>query len=450
MLNKNDIVELKITDITHEGSGVGRYNDMAIFVPFTAVGDEISAKIVKVNKTYAFGIIDKIITPSADRVDNDCPVYNKCGGCSYRHINYKSECEIKHNQVQNNLKRIGKIDLVLDDIIPSTSVSNYRNKVSAPVGMIDNGIAIGFFAKRSHRIINCRDCAIQPPEAKRIFEIVEQFVLKHNISVYDEIEHKGLLRHIFIRKAEKTNEIMVCLVINGKTLPKSDELVKNLTAEFSNIVSVVINQNRDKTNVIMGKRCETIFGKDYITDILCDVKVNISPLAFYQVNHDTAELLYKTALEYANLTGTENVLDLYCGAGTIGLSMAKMAKSIIGVEIIPEAIENAKQNALQSEISNARFICDDVSGAVKTLSDEGICPDVVILDPPRKGCSPDVLDTVISMNPSRIVMVSCNSATLARDLRILEDNGYKATRGKAVDMFPRTCHCECVVEVVRN
>ncbi len=441
-MKKNDIVKIDIIDMTVDGSGVGKYEGMAVFVPLTAVGDTASVRILKVKKSYAYGKVEEILIPSNARIENDCPSFKSCGGCVYRHISYEKECEIKQNKVYSAIKRIGGIDLEPKEIIPSNRISHYRNKEQLPVSVSGK---FGFFAKHSHRVIECESCKLQPEIFDKISGSVSEFLTLYNIKPYNEENHTGLFRHLYIRIAEKTGEILVCAVINGNTLPFADEFIKVLKGVCGeNLKSVQINKNKEKTNVILGKECEVLYGENYITDILCGVKVRISPLSFYQVNRDMAECLYEKAAEYAECEN-KNVLDLYCGAGTIGLSMAKRAKSIVGVEIIPEAVEDAKFNAKNNGIENARFICADAAKAAEILKAEGYKPDVVIVDPPRKGCDEALLETIANgFSPERVVYVSCDSATLARDAKFLEEKGYKLIEYTPVDLFPRTAHCETI------
>ena len=450
-LKKNDEIKLTITTLTSLGSGLGRFEDMAVFVDGAAVGDEVLVHIIKVKKNYAVGKIKKIIRPSKHRIEPDCEVYSRCGGCAYRHIKYEAELMEKKQVVTDAMQRIGGIDIECEEILSIEEPERYRNKAQIPVGLDEQGnIKAGFYSKRSHRIADCDDCLLQMPQFSPIIKAVKAFVAENPVTVYDESTHSGLIRHIYIRRGRKTGQIMVCLVINGDTLPRQQRLVEKLRETDENIVSIVLNINKENTNVVLGSECRVIYGSECIEDELCSLKFRNSPLSFYQVNPEGTELLYGKAKEFADLTGEETVLDLYCGAGTIGLTMADKAKSIIGVEIIGQAIENAKKNAADNGIENARFICDDASGAAKTLFDEGIRPDVVILDPPRKGCSADVIDTVAKMNPERVVYVSCDPATLARDCKIFLTYGYEVERLSAVDMFPRTTHVETVVQLVRK
>lgn len=444
-LKKNDRINLKIESCSANGSGVGRHNGMAIFVPATAVGDEITAHILKVKKSYAFAKVESIITPSEDRIMPECPVYLKCGGCVFSHMSYEAEKKIKAEHVAECFRRIGGVSPEFEPIIGSESDCRYRNKAQYPVAIDGGEIKTGFYSPHSHRVIHCPDCLLQPEEFEGILQVFSDYIKENNVSVYDETAHSGLLRHIYIRKGSASGEIMVCAVINGKKLPAQDKLIAALLEKEPSIRSIILNSNTKDTNVILGDKCRTLWGSDYITDVLCGLKFRISPLSFYQVNRNQAEKLYNKAAEYAGLTGEETVLDLYCGAGTIGLSMAKNAKEIIGVEIVPEAIEDAKVNAEINGIENARFICGDAAQAAEILRNEGVRPDVIILDPPRKGCSTDMIKTAAEMKPRRIVYVSCDPATLARDCGIFADLGYTASTTTPVDMFPRTGHVECVV-----
>ncbi len=445
-MKKNQEVILEIIDITAEGSGVGKYEGMAVFVPLTAVGDTVKIKILKVKKNYAYGKLLEIITESDKRIQNNCPHFQKCGGCVFWHIEYGAECELKANKVYEAIKRIGGVDLKPQPIIFDFD-ERYRNKAQYPVAQNGN---VGFYAFHSHRIIECRDCLLQPEIFSKITVAVTDWIKANNISIYDEQKHIGLLRHIYIRKAQVTNEIMVALVINGNTLPFSDLLCERLKVVCGDdLKSVQININKEDTNVILGKTCKTLYGEDYINDILCGVKIRLSPLSFYQVNHTMAEKLYEKAKEYANPKG-KTIIDLYCGAGTIGLSMARDAKSIIGVEIIPQAIEDAKFNAKENAIENARFICSDALAAAEQLADEGVTSDTVIVDPPRKGCAKEVIEIIANnFKPKSVVYVSCDPATLARDIKIFDELGYKLKEYTPCDLFPRTSHVETVAKLER-
>ncbi len=442
MLKKNDEIQLTVKSCTVQGSGVCDYNGMTVFVRGAVTGDHVIAHIIKVKKTYAVGIIKKITQRSPIRIKPECAVSEKCGGCCFAHIKYESELEIKQQQVADNFKRIGGLEVDLKPIIGSPSASRYRNKAQYPVGSDGRFAQIGFYAPMTHRIIDCADCALQPEDFKKVVDAFRDWIREKKISVYDEATGRGLVRHIYIRKGFVTGEIMVCLVANGREVPFVDELIEMLKVEICGLKSVILNVNTKNTNVVLGEECITLYGSDYITDELCGLKFNISPLSFYQVNHDAAEVLYGKAKEYAGLTGNETLIDLYCGTGTIGLTMARDAKRLIGVEIVEQAVENAKENAELNGIDNARFICGDASKAAELLLNEGIKPDVVILDPPRKGCDAELLETVSEMNPDRIVYVSCDSATLARDCARFAEIGYTVKEATPVDMFARTGNVE--------
>lgn len=452
MLKKNDVIHLNVTSATAEGSGVGKTEDgMAVFVPLSAVGDALEVRILKVKKTYAFGKIERIVSPAATRITPDCPHFAQCGGCVWRHISYEEECRVKQQKVQDAVARIGGIDAPVKPIIPSECVLRYRNKAQLPVGIDKNGKPVmGFFAFHSHRIIDCADCALQPACFADVMRITRDFLAQTDNDVYDEQTGKGRLRHLYIRLGEVTNELMVCYVVNGNGLKQEDLLVRMLREGLPNLKTVVINSNREKTNVILGRKNRTVYGSGVITDKLCGLIFTISPFSFWQVNRAQAERLYAKAREYAALTGNETLLDLYCGTGTIGLSMAKDCKSLIGVELIADAVRDAEHNATVNSICNARFLCADAPQAAAQLAQEGARPDVVILDPPRKGCGEALVQTIGSMSPDRVVYVSCDPATLARDLQYFEAAGYRTVEVTPVDMFPRTAHVETVVLLSRK
>lgn len=447
-MKKNDIIELEIIDITHEGSGVGRYEGMAIFVPGTAVGDKIKAHILKVNKNYAFAKCDEILTHSQHRIDLDCGVFARCGGCTLRHIDYKAEAALKQNRVTQTMRRIGGATMDARDIIYNECPNRYRNKALYPVA---EGGELGFYSHHSHRVVTCDDCLLHPEIFSVAGKIFTSFVKEYGISVYNEQSGKGLLRHFYLREGKLTGEIMVGVVINGNKLPYVEKLIDNLKATLGDrLASVILNINTLDTNVVLGDKNVCVYGREYIYDILCGVRVRISPHSFYQVNHDMAERLYNKAREYATPDG-KNVLDLYCGAGTIGLSMAQKAQSIIGVEIVDAAVRDANINAKENGILNARFICGDAAKAALQLKQEKISANVVILDPPRKGCEESLLNTVaLDFAPERIVYVSCDVATLARDTAILEKLGYKLIEYTPCDLFPRTAHVETVALFVKG
>ncbi len=446
-MKKNDFIELEITAMSSEGSGIGRYEGLAVFVPMTAIGDRIKAKILKVKSNCAFGKAEEIITASPDRCDIDCAAFSKCGGCVYRHISYEAELHAKQKKVEDAVKRIGGINMEPQPICSDTPF-RYRNKAQYPVS---EDYTVGFYASHSHRIIPSGDCRLQPEEFYKISQIFTEWIKGKKLSVYNEQTGKGLIRHLYLRLAVATNELMVCVVINGDSLPDSDELVKLLLEKTGErLKAVVLNINKAKTNVILGNKCKNLYGDGYIYDILCGIKVRIDPLSFYQVNRDMAERLYKKAAEYAKPKG-KTLLDLYCGAGTIGLSMADKAKEIIGVEIVPEAVKDAKFNAQNNNITNARFICSDAANAAEALNKEGISPEVIIVDPPRKGCSEELLKIIANdFCPERLVYISCDPATLGRDIKILSSLGYELKEYMPFDLFPRTHHVETVAKLERK
>ena len=442
-MQKNEIVELEITDITIEGNGVGRHDGMAVFVPETAVGDVINAKIVKVLKNYAYGIVNSIISPSPDRIKSDCPYFPKCGGCSFRHISYEAELRLKEKTVYDAFTRIGKINCKFEPIIGCENTEGYRNKAQYPTADENGKMICGFYAKRSHRIIGGSMCRLLPDEFCSIAEYITDYCGKNKISAYNEVNRRGVLRHIYMRKAPSTGEVMVCLVVAEKYDFK--ELTYKLIEKYPSVKSIVMNINPDNTNVILGKKTIVLYGKKKITDILCGNVISIAPEAFYQINSPQSERLYAVAEDYAELKKSDRLLDLYCGAGTIGLSLAQKVESVTGVEIVTQAVENARENAENSGIENAEFICADAGTAANNIVNSGRFPDVVVIDPPRKGCDKLTLDSVVKMNPERIVMISCNPSTAARDCAYLCENGFEAGKVRAVDMFPRTGHVECVV-----
>ena len=450
-MKKNELFPVKIQAISSEGMGVCKIDGFTVFVPNTAIGDKSIIKITKVLKSYAFGIIEELTTPSNDRITPDCPVSHQCGGCVYRHINYEQEKKIKQTRVIDALSRIGGYkDFPLESISTLEHRNNYRNKAQIPLGIDKNGkLIMGFYGKHSHRIIDSKTCLLQADDFNVVMDIIRKWHSEYNVSVYNELTNKGLLRHLYIRKGEISNELMVCLVINGDNLPYKNELLTQLQIELPNLKSFILNINKLKTNVILGKDCLTVWGSDYISDTLCGLEFRISPLSFFQVNRTQAETLYKKALEYAELKGDEFILDLYCGTGTIGLSMVSNAKKLIGVEIIAQAIENAKQNAKSNNLQ-AEFICADATKATEILTKRGEVPDVIILDPPRKGCDQKLIDIVCNFNAKKIIYISCDPATLARDLKIFKEKSYKLAKAQAHDLFPATSHVECVVLMSRE
>lgn len=454
-LAKNDIITLEITALTNEGSGVGHYKEdssdgrgMAVFVPMTAVGDVISCRVVKVLRSYAYGRVEGILTASPDRAEDGCPVYAKCGGCCFRHISYEAELRAKQGFVQDAFTRLGGLSPEFLPIQGSESPEGYRNKLQMPVSKQDGRTVCGFYSERSHRVVQVDKCALQPELFAEITRFVTEQADRLRISVYNEEKHEGVLRHIYLRRGHYSGEVCLCLVARRK-VPEFERLAKAAAERFPEITGVVLNINRDRTNVILGEEEQALFGRAEIKDTMCGVNVEISPKSFYQVNTPAAEALYRQAAEFAQPEG-KLLLDLYCGAGTIGLSMAGKARRLIGAEIVPQAVENARENAERNSVKNAEFICADAGQAAQQLERSGERPDVIILDPPRKGCSEDTLTACVGMQPERIVMISCNAATAARDCKRLAELGYTAAVVRPFDLFPRTSHVECVVLINKN
>ena len=454
-LQKNQILTLRIERLSSDGSGVAHSPDgETVFVPGAAPGDEADVRIVKDCKRYAFGILDHLRTPSPDRIPVDCAVAGPCGGCSLRHLDYTAELRAKQENVTDAFRRIGGLDVPVLDICPSPEVDRYRNKVQFPVGLDKNGNpCIGFYAGRTHRIVPCPDCKLQPGVLNDIGNALCRFFAENGIQPYNEETGRGLVRHIFLRRGAHSGQIMVCLVCTRPNFPHADALCTRLREQFADIATILLNVNSKNTNVILGTETHTLYGPGYIEDTLCGVPVQLGPLSFYQVNTLAAERLYGIAAQYAQLTPDDLLLDLYCGMGTIGLSMVDHCRELVGVEIVPEAIESAKSNAARmgdAVAAKSRFFCADAGQAATRLAAEGLHPDVVMLDPPRKGCDEATLSAVVRMAPRRVVYVSCNPATAARDAAWLENNGYHAEKVQPVDLFPRTKHCECVIALSKG
>ena len=454
-LQKNQILTLRIERLSSDGSGVAHSPDgETVFVPGAAPGDETDVRIVKDCKRYAFGILDHLRTPSPDRIPVDCAVAGPCGGCSLRHLDYTAELRAKQENVTDAFRRIGGLDVPVLDICPSPEVDRYRNKVQFPVGLDKNGNpCIGFYAGRTHRIVPCPDCKLQPGVLNDIGNALCRFFAENGIQPYNEETGRGLVRHIFLRRGAHSGQIMVCLVCTRPNLPHADALCTRLREQFADIATILLNVNSKNTNVILGTETHTLYGPGYIEDTLCGVPVQLGPLSFYQVNTLAAERLYGIAAQYAQLTPDDLLLDLYCGMGTIGLSMVDHCRELVGVEIVPEAIESAKANAARmgdAVAAKSCFFCADAGQAATRLAAEGLHPDVVMLDPPRKGCDEATLSAVVRMAPRRVVYVSCNPATAARDAAWLEQNGYHAEKVQPVDLFPRTKHCECVIALSKG
>ncbi len=450
MAQKNSCHKVNITSINSSGFGVCRIDGVVCFVQGAVTGDELEIKIIKSKKNYNIGRIEKIITPSQKRTENDCPVFKKCGGCVYRHVKYEDELEIKETIVRDAFTRIGHFENInLKSIIAPESTLRYRNKAQYPLKNENGRIRAGFFAARTHEIIPCEDCLLQPEIFSDITKEICLFADENKITAYDEKTNKGFLRHIYLRIAEKTGEIMLTLVVTGNNLKKSDELVNRLTEKFPQIKSIVLNINAEKTNAILGEECINLYGNGYITDILCDTKIKISPLSFYQVNRRQAEKLYEKAREYMGDTEGKTVMDLYCGTGTIGLCTAKDADKLIGVEIIEQAVNDAKENAELNSRKNTEFICGDAEKAAEILKEKNVKPDIIVVDPPRKGLTPNLIETINSFGAEKVVYVSCDPATLARDCEIFASYGFRVEEATPVDLFPRTAHVETVVSLVK-
>ncbi len=450
-MKKNELYEAQIIDYTTEGSGICKIDGMAVFVPNSAAGDTAEIRILKTAKNYAFGKIERMIEPSPERQTPDCDIFTKCGGCTFRHISYEAELKFKQKRVTDVLTRIGGVDPdIVRPIIGAESCDGYRNKAQLPVTVDNEGkIRAGFFAPRSHRVIPLDECGLHSKVFNEVIEVFTEWANEEKITVYDEKQHSGVLRHLYMRHAKKTDELIVCLVINADSVKGEKRFVEKLVSRFDNLKTVVLNINKEKTNVITGNKNRVLYGDGYITDELCGLKFRISPLSFYQVNRDQAERLYSIAADFADMKKYEILLDMYCGTGTIGLSMADRCNKLIGVEIVPQAIDDAKKNVVFNAVVNAEFICSDAAMAAQKMKDDGISPDCIILDPPRKGCDSELIGTVAEMSPKRIVYVSCDPATLARDIKLFSEKGYKADKAVPVDMFPRTTHVETVVLMSR-
>ena len=450
MIAKNQVFEIEITGQTHEGLGVGRVDGMAVFVQGAIAGEKVVAKIIKVMKNYAVARIESFMERSPDRAEPFCPVYKRCGGCNLQHMTYERTLQFKRQVVIDNLERIGGLEgIQVEPVIGMETPKRYRNKAQYPVGMGKNGPIAGFFAPRSHEIIQAEECGIQHPSSDLAKNTVLEFIKADRIPVYDEITHKGLIRHVVVKVGFMTGEVMVILVSTGPNIPKKDKLVSLLKERIPGLASIVVNVNDKPGNVILGSKNITLYGKDTIEDKLGDLLFEISPLSFYQVNPEQTLVLYNKAVEYAGLTGEETVFDLYCGIGTISLFAAGKAKKVIGVESVPEAVEAARRNAERNRINNAEFYCGNAEEVVPELYRQGMQADVVIVDPPRKGCDEVLLKTLIDMAPQRIVYVSCNPSTLARDMKVLHGSGYEPQKVQPVAMFPWTNHVECVTLMSR-
>lgn len=443
---KNNEYIVKVNSLGFEGEGVCKIEGFTVFVPGALENEKVKIKIVKINKNFGFGKLIEILEPSKDRIEPSCSIYKRCGGCQLQHLSYEGQLRFKKQRVKDCLERIGKLDnFILHDTLGMENPNRYRNKVQLPVGKVNGNTAIGFYAQRSHEIVDMDTCLIQDEAAERAVKAVREWIKKYGVEVYDEAKNTGIIRNVMIRRGFKTNEVMVVLVTRTKELPFKEGLIYLLREAVPEVKSIIQNINGKQTNVILSDKCITLYGTDTISDYIGKFKFNISPLSFFQVNPVQTEVLYGKALEYANLTGNETVFDAYCGTGTITLFLSQKAKKVYGVEIVPEAIENAIVNAKENNVDNVDFIVGESEKVIPDLINKGVKADVVVVDPPRKGCGIELLEAIANSKPERIVYVSCDPGTLARDLRILEDRGYKTMEVQPVDMFPMTSHEECVV-----
>ncbi|MGA9290800.1 MAG: 23S rRNA (uracil(1939)-C(5))-methyltransferase RlmD [Anaerobacillus sp.] len=443
-VKKNDVVEVEFRDLSHDGAGVAKIDGYTLFVPYGIPGETANVKVIKTKKGYGFAKLLDVKVESEDRNTPPCPIFYQCGGCQTQHITYDSQLRFKHKQVQDVMERIAKIDVPVHPVLGMEDPWRYRNKAQVPVGEQNGKIVAGFYQQRSHQIIDMDQCLIQEQENDEVLRVVKGIAEKYGIRAYDERSHRGTLRHVVAKYGKQTDDIMVVIVTKNKDLPNRKNIIKEITEQIPKVKSIVQNVNPKRTNVIFGDETRVLWGSPYIYDTIGDIKFAISARSFYQVNPDQTKVLYDQALEYAGLTGNETVIDAYCGIGTISLFLAQKAKQVYGVEIVPEAIDDAKRNAELNGITNAEFAVGEAENVIPAWKEQGIKPDVIVVDPPRKGCDEALLQTIIDMKPEKVVYVSCNPATLARDLRILEDGGFETKEVQPVDMFPHTTHVECV------
>lgn len=437
---KNEQHPLRIEGYGSAGEGVARLEGQAVFVKGALAGEICQVQLLKVGKSAAWGRVTQVLTPVPGRQSPDCPRYPRCGGCQLRHMTYAEELRFKRQKVQDALQRIGGWTGRVEKIHGAEAPDRYRNKIQFPVA---DGPRVGFFRARSHEVIDAEDCLLQPLAATRLREAFKLWMERYQVPAYDERVHGGLIRHFYVRVNQR-GQSLCAVIANGTDLPHQEELVQALRRAEPDLAGVVLSVNQEKTNVILGKTHRCLWGRDYLEDTLCGLTFRLSVPSFYQVNREQAEVLYGRALAFAGLTGRETVLDLYCGIGTITLVMARQAGRAIGAEVIPAAVEDAKANAARNGVTNAEFLCADAAQAAQTLADRGLRPDVICVDPPRKGLAPAVIDAIVQMAPQRLVYVSCDPATLARDVKRMEEQGYVLQRAEAVDLFPRTAHVETV------
>lgn len=455
MVEKNKEYIFDIISQGYEGEGIAKIdNKYPIFIEGALKGEKVKVRIVKVNKNFAYGKLMEVLEASEERVNPPCAIYKRCGGCKLQHASYKAQLDFKWDRVKDCVSKIGKLDpSIVKYPLGMENPWRYRNKVQLPIGLINGEVKIGFFAPRSHDIIDMESCLIQDEIGDKVVKLTREWIEKFNIRPYNvdgEYDEKGIVRHIMIRRGFTTNEVMVVLVTNGEKLPHKEEFVDLMVKNIPGIKSVIQNINSKKTNVILGLESKTLWGEDTISDYIGDFRFNISPLSFFQVNPTQTEVLYGKALEYANLTGNEEVFDAYCGTGTITLFLSQKAKKVYGVEIIPQAIDNAWINAKENKVENVEFFVGESEVAIPDLINKGVKADVVVVDPPRKGCDKKLLDAITNIDAKKIVYVSCDPSTLGRDLKVLEDNGYKTLEVQPVDMFPNTSHVENVAKLIKK
>ncbi|MFB9757511.1 23S rRNA (uracil(1939)-C(5))-methyltransferase RlmD [Ectobacillus funiculus] len=450
-VEKNEYIDAVFEDVTHDGAGVAKVNGYPIFVPYGLPGEEAKVKVIKVKKNYAFGRLVELYKESPYRQEAPCPVYKQCGGCQLQHVSYGGQLQIKEKQVRDVMARIGGLkDVTIHPVLGMEHPWLYRNKAQVPIGEREGGLVAGFYRQGTHDIIDIEACLIQVEENDVLIQRVKQICSKHGVRAYNEKLHKGTLRHVMVRYGQVTGDIMLVFITRSDELPNKQAMIKEITAAFPNIKSIVQNVNEKRTNVIFGEKTKLLWGSEYIYDYIGNVKFAISARSFYQVNPVQTKVLYEKALEYAKLTGEETVIDAYCGIGTISLFLAQKAKHVYGVEIVPEAIEDANRNAELNGIKNVEFAVGEAEKVIPNWYEQGVQADVIVVDPPRKGCDESLLETIIAMKPKRVVYVSCDPATLARDLRILEDGGFKTAEVQPVDMFPQTMHVENVAVLERS
>ncbi|MBD8069630.1 23S rRNA (uracil(1939)-C(5))-methyltransferase RlmD [Bacillus sp. PS06] len=447
-IEKNEYYDVTFEDLTHDGAGVAKVEGFPIFVPNGLPEEKAKIKITKVKKGYAFGRLVELYEQSPFRVDAPCPIYKQCGGCQLQHLSYEGQLVAKRKQVEEVLTRIGHLKGVpVNPVLGMENPWRYRNKAQVPVADREGGLIAGFYQQRSHEIIDMEACMIQQEKNDEVVQAVKRICEKYGFRAYDEKNHRGTIRHIMARYGVVTGEVMVVLITRTGELPHKNKIIEEIVATIPDVKSVVQNINPKRTNVIFGDETNVLWGEEYIYDSIGEIKFAISARSFYQVNPEQTKVLYDKALEYAGLTGEESVIDAYCGIGTISLFLAQKAKKVFGVEIVPEAIEDAKRNAELNNIKNAEFAVGEAEVVIPQWKKEGNTADVIVVDPPRKGCDDALLQTIIEMKPKRVVYVSCNPATLARDLRVLEDGGFKTVEVQPVDMFPHTTHCEAVAKI---